>query len=93
MHKTRARARFSSVGHGQPNGYMPGGHVFGTLSTNFREPPKGEVPRITLPRTPVNKDHASAYSSGQVGKAASDYFVTMACNKNHSFAVCVVFWG
>ena len=32
-------ARFLSVGHGQPNGYMPGGHVFGTLPTNFLEPP------------------------------------------------------
>jgi hypothetical protein len=39
VHKTPAPVRCPSVGHGQPNGYMPGGHVFGTLPTNFREPP------------------------------------------------------
>jgi hypothetical protein len=55
MHKTPAPARFPSVGHGQPNGYMPGGHVFGTISTNFLELPKGEVRRIPLLRGWVNR--------------------------------------
>jgi hypothetical protein len=27
-----------------------------SIHANFGEPPQGEVPRITLPRTPVNKD-------------------------------------
>ena len=56
MYKTHPPlARFPSVGHDQPNGYMPGGQVFGTFPTNFREPPKGEVRRITLLGTWVNK--------------------------------------
>jgi len=47
VYETPAHARSPSVGHGRPNGYMPGGQVFGTFPTNSREllPPKfAELP-------------------------------------------------
>jgi len=44
-----------SVGHGQPNGYMPGGHDFGTFPTNFREPSFWATgrPRTDAPDKPL----------------------------------------
>ena len=45
-------------------GRTPKWAIFAASATNFSEPPQGELRRITLPRTPVNKDEARGGAFG-----------------------------